>query len=98
MMSYPEFSSWKQRESCECIKKRLKTLSIKGFEEDKIEVEFLEYIITTVEVMEKITIWFVDDCSWSQATRAIYMFAIIKCISKLLYDFQAWAIVHGKWG
>ncbi|KAK7401873.1 hypothetical protein VNO78_13704 [Psophocarpus tetragonolobus] len=53
---------------CECIEHQLKILSIKGFAGKKFEVEFLKYIITTGEAMQKITIWFIDDCSWVHAT------------------------------
>lgn len=54
---------------CDCINHKLKTLSIKGFAGEELEVEFLKYIITTAKVMKKITIWFVDNCSWAQATK-----------------------------
>lgn len=39
-------------------------------------MEFLKYIITTAEVLKKITIWFVDDCSWAQAiaTQCLLLF------------------------
>ncbi|KAG4960861.1 hypothetical protein AAZX31_13G266600 [Glycine max] len=58
---------YRRKEPCECIDQQLKTLSIMGFAGKKTEVEFLKYVITNGEVMKKITIWFVDDCSWIHA-------------------------------
>ncbi|XP_020223483.1 F-box protein At1g80960-like [Cajanus cajan] len=58
---------YSKKEPCECVDHQLKTLSIRGYEGKRSEVEFVKYIITSGEVMEKITIWFVDDCSWVQA-------------------------------
>ncbi|KAG4399078.1 hypothetical protein AAZX31_08G166500 [Glycine max] len=66
---YPKIFFWMNMDPCDCINHKLKTLSIKGFAGEELEVEFLKYIITTAKVMKKITIWFVDNCSWAQATK-----------------------------
>lgn len=75
-LPYPESLSWTTRDLCTCIEHQLKTLSIKGFEGEELEVEFLRHLITTVSVLEKIRIWFVDDCSWSRVmqTRSLLVF------------------------
>ncbi|XP_061358362.1 F-box protein At1g80960-like [Gastrolobium bilobum] len=62
---------WQRRVHFECINHQLKTICIRGYTGKKLEVEFVKCIITTAEKMERITICFVDDCSWAQATATL---------------------------
>ncbi|XP_027342969.1 putative F-box protein At1g67390 [Abrus precatorius] len=83
ILSYPKRLYWKRRELCECVENQLKTLCIRGFSGKGLEVEFLKYIITTSETIQKITVWFIDNCSWAEATETLCLLSFQKASKNL---------------
>ncbi|CAI8615549.1 unnamed protein product [Vicia faba] len=95
---------WPKREPCECVSQNLKSFCIKGYKGGEFEVEFVKYLILNGGVIENITIWFLDDCSWVKAVATICLLSYPRISSKLsihLKPGQKYIREHGgsfeKW-
>ncbi|XP_027342967.1 F-box protein At1g80960-like [Abrus precatorius] len=83
VLSCPKRLYWRQRDPYECVDHQLKTLCIRGFSGKELEVEFLKYIITTAETLQKITVWFVDNSSWAEATETLCLLSFQRASKNL---------------
>lgn len=82
-LPYSTYLFWQRREPCECINNQLKTLCIRGYTGKALEVEFVKYIITNAETMKRITIWFVDNCTWEEAIATLCLLSFPKASATL---------------
>ncbi|KAJ1403665.1 F-box-like domain superfamily [Sesbania bispinosa] len=82
-LPFPKLLFWQRRELCECINHQLKTLHIKGFTGKEFEVEFVKYIITNAEAMERITVWFADVCFWEEVIATVCLLSYPKASANL---------------
>ncbi|CAK8534835.1 unnamed protein product [Lathyrus sativus] len=85
---YPIGLFWPKRESCECVSHNLKSFCIKGYKGGDFEVEFVKYLIINGGVIENITIWFLDDCSWVEVVATICLLSYPRNSSKLSIDLK----------
>ncbi|KAK7324457.1 hypothetical protein VNO77_28017 [Canavalia gladiata] len=96
ILPYPKILFWKNREPCECIDHQLKTLCIRGYFGIPFEVEFLKYMITTAEGMKRLSVWFVDDCPWSQAIETLCLLSFPKASTNLSIDLHPGPVYMSK--
>lgn len=82
-LPFPNSFFWHRRELCECITHQMKTVCITGYKGKDLEVEFVKYIITNAGTMQRITIWFVDDCTWEEATATVCLLSYPKASANL---------------
>ncbi|OIW00920.1 hypothetical protein TanjilG_09998, partial [Lupinus angustifolius] len=48
---------WKRQKLCYCVHQKLKFVYIKAFKGNKLEVEFVKYLIAKATIMKKVTIF-----------------------------------------
>ncbi|XP_058725628.1 F-box protein At1g80960-like [Vicia villosa] len=97
-LPYPEVLFWQKREPCECVTYKLKYLCIKGYTGGESEFEFVKYLVLNGGVIEKIIIWFLDDCSWSEVVATMCLLSYPKLSSKLIVDLKPGVEYLEKYG
>ncbi|WJX72640.1 hypothetical protein P8452_56496 [Trifolium repens] len=87
-LPYPGILFWQKREPCDCLTYKLKSVCIKGYIGGEFELEFVKYLILNGGAMENITIWFLDDCLWSEVVATICLLSYPKLSPKLSFDLK----------
>ena len=97
-LPYPGVLFWKKREPCRCVTYQLKSLCIRGYTRGEFEYEFVKYLILNGGVIENITLWFLDDCSWNEVVATNCLLSYPKLSSKLSIDLKPGAMYERKYG
>lgn len=87
-LPYPGDLFWQRNEVSECMNHSLKSLCIKGYTSKGYEIEFVKCIITNARDIEKITLWFVDYCSWDEAIATQILLSFPMVSTKLFIDLK----------
>jgi hypothetical protein len=71
-----------------CVSRNLKSVCIKGYNGGEFEFEFVKYLVLNGGVMDNITIWFLDECSWDEAVPTACLRSYPKLSPKLSIDLK----------
>jgi len=97
-LPYPGVLFWQLREPCWCVTYQLKSLCIRGYTGGEFEVEFVKYLILNGGVIEKISIWFLDDCSWVNVATTNCLLSYPKLSPELSFNLKPGAEYMTKYG
>jgi len=97
-LPYPGVLFWQLREPCWCVTYQLKSLCIRGYTCGEFEVEFVKYLILNGGVLEKISILFLDDCSWVNVVATNCLLSYPKLSPGLSFDLKPGVEYMRKYG
>lgn len=87
-LPYPISLFWLKRDPCRCVSRNLKFVCIKGYKGGEFEFEFVKYLVLNGGVMDNITIWFLDECSWDEVVATACLRSYPKFSPKLSIDLK----------